>query len=311
MAKKTFSWENFSYEFIRGIVYGKETSVRLQPKIKYQAKDFDFLIPYVNRICSYPDDWFVRKYRRVIEDYFLDGTNHLVQVVRKLERLHYSGVRLGENEDMLFSLRQKRMTQTLCDAYLNELRMSGKNVYDDAESLFRTPKALDLTTAETDNVPLFPYQEKAVWAMNQYFLREDKQSAILSMPTGSGKTRTSVFYLLHDMISKGYQIIWLCHRSMLIEQAAEQFYSFAPLIKEENQKMEQFKMVCISGKHANVRALQEDDNLIVASVQSLCNNTIYLPNILSDKVMIVVDDARVIIGTNQKKPSKIKGLQMI
>ena len=82
-------------------------------------------------------------------------------------------------------------------------------------------------------------------------MNEDRSSAILSMPTGSGKTRTSVYYLLHDMISQGYQVIWLCHRSMLIEQAAEQFYKFSPLIREQNQSMEQFKMVCISGKHAS------------------------------------------------------------
>lgn len=291
MAKKTFSWENFSYNFIKGVVYGKETPVRLQPKSLYEEGDYDFLIPYINRICNYPDEYFVRKYRSVIEDYFLNGSNHLVQVVKKLERLNYGGVKLGENEDMLFSLRQKRMTQTLCDAYLREIRMTGKTVYDEEESMFRVPKTVDLTTTEHDDVSLYPYQEKAVSAMNQYFIEEDMQSAILSMPTGSGKTRTSVYYLLHDMISKGYQVIWLCHRSMLIEQAAEQFYKFAPLIKEKNSKMEQFKMVCISGKHANVRALEKRDNLVVASVQSLCNNTIYLPNILLEKVMIVVDEA--------------------
>ena len=318
MAKKTFSWENFTYDFLRGIVYGKETPVRLQPKSMYEEKDYEFLIPYVNRICNYPDEYFVRKYRKVIEDYFLNGTNHLVHVVQKLERYNYGGVHLGENDDMLFALRQKRMTQTLCDAYLNEIRMTGKTVFDDDESMFQVPKTLDLISAEFDDVSLYSYQQKAVAAMNQYLVEDDKKSAILSMPTGSGKTRTSVYYLLHDMISEGYQNIWLCHRSMLIEQAAEQFYKFAPLIKEKNSAMEEFKMVCISGKHASVRALEESDNLIIASVQSLCNNTIYLPNILSEKVMIVVDEAhhtlapsyrRIIKTIRAKRPdAKLLGL---
>ena len=83
---------------------------------------------------------------------------------------------------------------------------------------------------------------------------------------------------------------------MLIEQAAEQFYKFASLIKETS-RLEQFKMVCISGKHASVRALEADDNLIIASVQSLCNNTIYLPNILAEKVIMVVDEAHHIRNT--------------
>lgn len=128
----------------------------------------------------------------------------------------------------------------------------------------------------------------------------------------------SVYFLLHNMISQGYQIIWLCHRSMLIEQAAEQFYKFSPVIKEKNNSMERFKMVCISGKHATIRALEPDDNLIISSVQSMCNNTLYLPNILSEKVMIVVDEAhhtlapsyrRIIKTIREKRPnSKLLGL---
>lgn len=318
MSKKRFTWENFPYDFLKAIAYGKETPARLRPGNVYEEKDVEFLIPHISYICGYPDDYFVRKYRKSIEDYFLNGSNHLIQVVRRLERLNYGGIHLGENDEMLFALRQKRMTQTLCDVYLSELRMTGKAVYNDEESVFQLPKTLDLTIAQPDKITLYSYQEKAVEAMHQYFLNEDRSSAILSMPTGSGKTRTSVYYLLHDMISQGYQVIWLCHRSMLIEQAAEQFYKFSPLIREQNQSMEQFKMVCISGKHASVRAMEPDDNLIISSVQSLCNNTVYLPNILAEKVMIVVDEAhhtlapsyrRIIRTIREKRPAaKLLGL---
>ncbi len=317
MAKKKFLWNNFSYEFIHSIVYGNETPVALQPKIQYKENECEFLIPYINRICSYPDEAFIRKYRKVIEDYFLDGTNHLVQVVKRLERLNYGGIN-SEHENMLFQLRQKKMTQTLCDVYLSEIRLAGKEVYDE-ESMFRFPKTIDLTIAGNDTESLlYNYQEDAIVALNKYYLEEDKQSGILSMPTGSGKTRTSVCFLLHDMISKGYQVIWLCHRFMLIEQAAEQFYRFAPIIKDGNEDKEQFKIVCVSGKHASVRALQKDDDLIVASVKSLCNNTMYLSDILSKKVIIVVDEAhhtsaksykRIIKAIRDKRPeAKLLGL---
>lgn len=318
MAKKRFSWENFSYDFLKAIAYGKETPIKLRPKRVYEEKDVEFLIPHINRICVYPDEYFVRKYRKTIEDYFLNGSNHLIQVIRKLEKINYGGIHLAENEEMLFALRQKRMTQTLSDVYLNELRMTGRTVSNDDESLFQIPKVVDLKFTESDEIALYSYQQKAVEAMNQYFIESDKSSAILSMPTGSGKTRTSVYYLLRDMISQGYQVIWLCHRSMLIEQAAEQFYRFSPIIRESNDSMDQFKMVCISGKHASVRAMEEDDNLIISSVQSLCNNIVYLPNILSEKVMIVVDEAhhtlapsyrRIIKAIREKRPNaKLLGL---
>lgn len=291
MARKIFQWENFTYEFMNAILYSDATPLKLKPNIGFKEGDEEFIIPYLNRICSYPDEYFVRKYRKEIEQYFLTESNHLLHIVKRLENMNYGGIISGSNEEMLEMLSQKRMTQTLCDIYLNELKLSGKVVYNDEESLFRVPKKLDVSTMEYENISLYPYQKDAVNAMKNYFLNEDKQSAILSMPTGSGKTRTSVYYLLHDMISQGYQVIWLCHRSMLIEQAAEQFYKFAPLIKDNNNSLKEFKMVCISGKHANVRALESDDHLIIASVQSLCNNTEYLPNILGEKVMIVVDEA--------------------
>lgn len=318
MAKKSFSWENFSYEFLKAIAYGKETPIKLRPKRVYEEKDIEFLIPYINRICVYPDEYFVRKYRKTIEDYFLNGSNYLIQVIHKLEKMNYGGIHFSGNEEMLFALRQKRMTQTLSDVYLNTLRMAGRTIYNDDDSMFQIPKIVDLKFTESDEISLYPYQEKAVEAMKQYFIEDDKSSAILSMPTGSGKTRTSIYYLLHDMISQGYQVFWLCHRSMLIEQAAEQFYKFSPIIRDRNDSMEQFKMVCISGKHASVRAMENDDNLIISSVQSLCNNTIYLPNILSEKVMIVVDEAhhtlapsyrRIIKAIREQRPNaKLLGL---
>lgn len=286
---RDFSWENFPIQFLKAVVYGRETHKALRPKT--EINDMDFLLPYMDRINAYPDARFVRLYRNTIETYFLNGTNHLLNVAKKLKKLNYGGIEVTNNDDILMSLRQKRMTQTLCDVYLKELRDAGRKITDDEGGLFENPKVIDLKRAQADVISLYPYQERAVAAMKQYFIEEDEQSGILSMPTGSGKTRTSVTYLLQDMISRGYQVIWLAHRSMLIDQAAEQFYRFAPIIKNNNEEMEEFHMICISGKHSNVRRMHRDDNVIISSVQSLCNNTIFLSNVLAGKVIIVVDEA--------------------
>ena len=291
MARKVFSWEGFSYSFLKAVVYGNKTLKKYQPELFFDENEREHLIPYINRICSYPDNAFVRKYRNEIEDHFLYNTNYLVEVVHKLSKMNYGGIRAASNDEMLISLRNKRMTQTLCDAYLSVLIAAGKNIEIEDESLFTVPKTVDLTLTESDDIFLFQYQQEAIKAMKEYFIDNNGHSAILSMPTGSGKTRTSVYYLLRDMVSLGYQIIWLCHRSMLLEQAAEQFYRFSPVIKENNKSKQRFRMVCISGKHSTVRAMQKNDDLIISTVQSMCNNTDYLPNILSEKVMIVVDEA--------------------
>lgn len=289
MAKKTFWWGNFDITFIKSVVYGGNTPVSKRPGIDFP--EIDYLIPYIDDICSYPNEAFVRKYRREIEDNFLNGTNHLVHIVKRLEKLHYGGLKLAANDEMIFQIKQKRMTQTLLDCYVQELRAAGKSIVETDESIFEFPKTIDLTAAVSEEIPLYSYQEEAVKKMKEYFLDENHTSGILAMPTGSGKTRTSVYFLLKEMISQGYQVIWLAHRWMLLEQAAEQFYSFAPLISLSNPKVEQFKMVCISGKHSTVSALEKDDDLIISSVQSLCNKTMYLPSVLQDKVILVIDEA--------------------
>ena len=196
MAKKIFWWGHFEIAFIKAIVYGKNTPVSKRPTIDYP--EMDYLMPYIDDICEYPNEAFVRRYRKEIEDYFLNGSNHLVNIVRRLEKMHYGGCKLGTNEEMIFTLRQKRMTQTLLDCYVQELRIAGKKMEEVTDSLFAYPRTIDLTVASGDSISLYSYQENAVKHMKRYFFEEGHKSGILTMPTGSGKTRTSVYFLLKE-----------------------------------------------------------------------------------------------------------------
>lgn len=287
---KSFSWEKFSIDFIKSIVFSGKTAEDKRAPIMIDDKDF--LIPFIDDICTYPNASFVRKYRREIEDYFLDESNSLISIVKKLENVNYSDVKFtGNNKEMLDKLKSKRLTQTILDAYISEIRLQG-SYYDEEESIFKMPKIINLKESKVDDVPLYSYQKNAVQALKNYFISDDKKSGILVMPTGSGKTRTSVYFLLKEMISRGYQVVWIAHRHMLIEQTAQNFYKFSPLIKTENEDKNIFRMICISGKHAKAKAMTKEDDLIISSVQSLNkNNLVYIPNILREKVMIIVDEA--------------------
>ncbi|NMA85362.1 MAG: DEAD/DEAH box helicase family protein [Epulopiscium sp.] len=66
-----------------------------------------------------------------------------------------------------------------------------------------------------------PHQQEAVDRLNQYFNidnPEGSQSGLLVMPTGSGKTFTTVSWLLNTGVANGYRILWLVHRQELINQ---------------------------------------------------------------------------------------------
>lgn len=314
-----FDWTNFPLNFLKAVVYSNSTPQNSKPETVYNDKDF--LAPYLENICVYPDAYFVKKYRREIEEYFLPEGKHLKSVVKQLENMNYGEFQNVDDEDFetaLLNLKQKKLSETLINVYLNELAAVGLQIDEIIETKFPKPLTIDLQeSGSTNDVNLYPYQEDAVIALKKYFLEEDNQSGILQMPTGSGKTLTSVYFLMKEMASRGYQIIWIAHRFMLVEQAASVFYKLSPIIKENSNK-KTFKMVCISSVHSSSNAIEKDDDLIVSMVQSISRNTNRLQKNLHDKVIIVVDEAhhalaptyrRTITEIRKKNPAaKLLGL---
>lgn len=314
-----FDWTNFSLNFLKAIVYSNSTPPSFKPGMVINDKDL--LAPYIRDIAQYPDAHFVKNYRREIEEYFLTEGNHLKSVVKQLENLNYGEFQSVDDEDFetaLLNLKQKKLSETLINVYLNELAATGLQIDEIIETKFPKPVTIDLQeSGAAVDINLYPYQEDAVTALKKYFVEEDNQAGILQMPTGSGKTLTAVYFLLKEMASRDYQIIWLAHRFMLVEQAASVFYKLSPIIKENSNK-KTFKFVCISSLHSPSQAIEKDDDLIVTMVQSISRNTKRLQKNLHQKVIIVVDEAhhtlaptyrRTITEIRKKNPAaKLLGL---
>lgn len=292
MKKDYFSWNRFPLRFLKAVLSSGETPAYLRPDAYYD--DIDLLCPYMDEVCEWPNSHFVRRYRREIEDYFLPEGNHLADIASRLARRNYSSIEPGKAEDILMQLRGEKLSNTIIDAYRIELLKVGMNAEDDWEPAtdFTEPFTFDLLRSSSMQVSLYPYQQEAVAKMKEHFLAENGRSGILVMPTGSGKTMTGVYFLLREMASRGYEIIWLAHRFMLVEQAAGVFYRLSPLVKEgSDDTPDTFTMTCVSGRHASSHALSRKDDLVVGTVQSLCRKTQYLTKPLKEKVIIVVDEA--------------------
>lgn len=295
--KARFDWTRFSTGFIKAVVYSELTPEYDKPET--DLSDKDLLAPYISEIAEWPNPFFIQKYRREIEDYFRESQKgaHLKNIAEHLAKLNYGGFKKNmEPEDILLLLRRKNLTNTVVEAYKMELLKDGLPNFE-AETTFTKPVTIDLTKTAATEVSLYPYQQDAVAALKKSFIDEDKKSGILMMPTGSGKTMTSAYFLLHEMASRGYEIVWLAHRHMLVEQAAEALYRLAPIARErrltegDKDTPDELRMVCVSGMHASAHALSKGDGLVVGSVQSLCRKTGYLTKPLAKKVIIVVDEA--------------------
>ena len=71
-----------------------------------------------------------------------------------------------------------------------------------------------------------PYQTEALKCISSAF---DKYSqVILALPTGSGKTFVAVKWICDHVISKGGKVIWVAHRTELLDQAYSTFLKLLP-----------------------------------------------------------------------------------
>ena len=307
MMRNSFSWEGFDPSFLRSIIMATD---EVPNKERYRkTDDKDVLVSRVNRICSAPDYKFINRYRSIIENEVFSLYREPVKNICRALKMP-----IGKDHDRLARLSERRFTQSLAEAYCAALyEISGLSLEPEDYSSFRHTKSLNMKETKIEDVPLYDFQEDAVRALKKHFIDDDRTAGMLVMPTGSGKSRTSTFFLIRDMVSRGYQVIWLVHRHMLIDQAADCFYRYAGLCKIENPKIRTYRLSCISGVHKRMSEADKDD-VIVASVSSVCRNMTHLSRILKRKVMIVVDEAhrtfapsyRKVIGYIRKHRSDVK-----
>ena len=80
---------------------------------------------------------------------------------------------------------------------------------------------IDLTNSKPRDVTPYVYQSEAIAKLDEYFSLgrtkpTERKRGVIVMPTGSGKTFTSVSWLLDKAVANGFQIIWLVHQQELV-----------------------------------------------------------------------------------------------
>lgn len=277
-----FTWEAFDTTFLKAIIDAADVEDK---ELYLKTDDKDSIVGCVNCICDYPNKRFIYDYRNIIDNELLP--KYEKQVAEICKALNITD---RSRNGKLTALSKKKTTDSLVNAYEAALlSISGLSIQPQEYSTFRYTKNLDMKATKVEDVALYDFQEEAVSALKEHFVDNDMTDGMLIMPTGSGKSRTSTYFLIKEMIARGYQIIWLAHRHMLIDQAANCFYRFAGLAKILNPNIKNYRLSCVSGEHLRMSQIDKHE-VIVASVSSVYRNRKHLKRILGKKVMIVVDE---------------------
>lgn len=144
-----------------------------------------------------------------------------------------------------------------------------------------------------------PHQQEAVDRLNKYFNLdnpEGPQSGLLVMPTGSGKTFTTVSWLLNSGVVNGYRILWLVHRQELINQTYHEFTNQLGDLKDYGIKSLNIMPISGSPEHCKMSQTSRQD-INICSIYSVAskNGMRFIRRMLGKpgerKLIVVIDEA--------------------
>ncbi|TYC88534.1 DEAD/DEAH box helicase [Acetobacterium wieringae] len=137
---------------------------------------------------------------------------------------------------------------------------------------------------------LYEHQAEAMLKMNK-INQNNEFSSLLVLPTGGGKTLTAVSWLMKNATDKGKKVLWIAHRHLLLEQAADAFIKNA--CSDNMINCSTFKYRVISGKHDKPIHIRKEDDILIVSKDSIIRNLKKIKSWIEneDELYLIIDEA--------------------
>ncbi|MBD7914801.1 DEAD/DEAH box helicase family protein [Clostridium sp. Sa3CUN1] len=147
---------------------------------------------------------------------------------------------------------------------------------------------------------LYEHQIEAISKLNEINKRASF-SSLLVLPTGGGKTATAVYWLLKEAVNNKKKILWVAHRHLLLEQAAETFKNNA--YSNLLYNISEFSYRIVSGKHDRAIHIKPSDDILIISKDSAIKNLDYINKWIGkdEEIYLVIDEAHHSIAKSYRK----------
>lgn len=147
---------------------------------------------------------------------------------------------------------------------------------------------------------LYEHQIEAISKLNE-INKKNSFSSLLVLPTGGGKTSTAVYWLLKEAVNNKKKILWIAHRHLLLEQAAETFKNNA--YSDLLYNITEFSYRIISGKHDRAIHMKPSDDILIISKDSAIKNLDIINKWINkeDEIYLIIDEAHHSIAKSYRK----------
>ncbi|MCL2086476.1 MAG: DEAD/DEAH box helicase family protein [Oscillospiraceae bacterium] len=114
----------------------------------------------------------------------------------------------------------------------------------------------------------FPHQQEAFNCLSKALPVpiQGYKGSLLVLPTGGGKTFTSVNWICRNIISKGIKVLWMAQSSYLLDQATEAF--IGELHNAYGRDTVNLRVVSSSTNHANSGSILPTDDVLICTTQT-------------------------------------------
>ena len=281
-----FTWDHFDASAIAG----------LAESLGHEADDGEDALAFLSERVKRPNERFVHAHKDALVHHWLPtyaGAKHIV------DRLLDAGVGpMGSPRSQKGYVRyvdKTRRSKTLKAVFLRALLRYGDadrpSEDEDDSGWFKRFAHLDVAKQPADAREPHDYQLEA-WEKLSEQLAESTQTGrfqgLLVMPTGAGKTFTTVRWLAENVLSRGMRVLWLAHRQELLEHAGAEFHRTAGVVRG----VDKLRVRVVSGSHCATTQIDPADHVVVCSVSSLARRKDIRDRLLGDpNLFVVIDEA--------------------